>query len=150
MPNDGYFSIKRDNEIIAAGDFFCQACVVGKPLDDQSPDPRYCISCYEVLLKEAELLDPHHRPKWIPKQPRIDKKQPVGVAGVTRNGVDASPVSQNDVSKIPDSVISPVLTTPIQNKGIMKHRGRPRKAGEVSRVTEWRRRKAAPVQGMLL
>ena len=65
----GYFSIERDNEIANNGGFFCQACLVGKPLDDISPDPRYCLGCYEVLSAEAEMLSGIKR-KWVPQAPR--------------------------------------------------------------------------------
>jgi hypothetical protein len=67
MPNNGYFDIKRDIEVIKAGGFFCEACLVGKTVPEASPDPRYCQGCYEFLLKEAELLPNNKRPKWIPK-----------------------------------------------------------------------------------
>ena len=64
---EGYFSIKRDMETVRAGGFFCQGCLVGKPLDDQSSDPRYCLSCYEFLLDEAVLLSPNRgKPSWVP------------------------------------------------------------------------------------
>jgi hypothetical protein len=69
MPNDGYFNIKRDNELIAAGThFWCEACLVARPLDNQSLDPRYCMSCYDFLNKEAEMLKETgtwRRPGWI-------------------------------------------------------------------------------------
>jgi hypothetical protein len=59
-----YFNIKRDNTY----PFFCQACLVGKPLDDSSPDPRYCQECYDFLLREAEISSGHIRSSWIPKE----------------------------------------------------------------------------------
>jgi len=64
---EGYFSIKRDNELIAGGThFWCQACVVARPLVEQSSDPRYCQRCYEVLKVEAEM-QPTRRAAWMPK-----------------------------------------------------------------------------------
>jgi hypothetical protein len=70
MPNNGYFDIKRDNELIAMGThFWCETCLVARLLDDQSPDPRYCWACYEFLNKEAEMLKETgtwRRPHWIP------------------------------------------------------------------------------------
>ncbi len=59
----GYFDIKRDMQFSC----FCEGCLVGKTANEQSLDPRYCQSCYEILLKEAELLDGRRRPAWIPK-----------------------------------------------------------------------------------
>ncbi len=53
--SENYFDIKGDLEIINTGGFFCHACVVGKPTEEQSPDPRYCQGRYELLAKEAEL-----------------------------------------------------------------------------------------------
>jgi hypothetical protein len=62
------FDIKRDNELIAAGThFWCEACLVARPLDDRSPDERYCQDCYDFLRKEAEMLTGHiKKPTWIP------------------------------------------------------------------------------------
>ena len=68
MPaNEGYFDTKRDIEIINVGGFFCEACVVGKPVVEQSPDPRYCQGCYDFLKAEAEMLPATKRPAWRPK-----------------------------------------------------------------------------------
>ena len=74
MPNSGYFSSEHDKAIIDAGGFFCEACSVGKPAGEMSPDPRYCQGCYEFLLKEVELLPASKRPKWIPKAQRVGSK----------------------------------------------------------------------------
>jgi len=52
------FDIKRDNETEQPGGFFCQVCLTGKPLDDQSHDPQYCLSCFEFLLNEKKLTEP--------------------------------------------------------------------------------------------
>ena len=71
---ESYFSIKHDLEIERAGGFFCDACAVGKPAGELSPDPRYCQGCYEFLLKEVELLPASKRPKWIPKAQRVGRK----------------------------------------------------------------------------
>lgn len=68
------FSIERGNEITNAGGFWCEACLTGKPLDDVSPDPRYCIGCYEFLRKEAEMLPDTRRPGWIPKVPKASNQ----------------------------------------------------------------------------
>ena len=51
-----YFDSRRDAEIIAAGGFFCQACLVGKPATERSPDLRYCQGCYEFLKEESERI----------------------------------------------------------------------------------------------
>lgn len=62
MSND-YFSIERDKQFPC----WCQTCLVGKTLNEMSPDTRYCRWCYNFLLKEAGLLGETKRPRWIPK-----------------------------------------------------------------------------------
>ena len=85
--NKHYFDSKEDIQIINAGGFFCQACLVGKPAAEQSPDPRYCQGCYEFLLGEAKMLTDRHHHDWIPmtpeKAPEANKiaKQSVVVVG---------------------------------------------------------------------
>ncbi len=69
MQNNGYFSAKRDREIINNGGFPCRACLVGKLPSQQSPDPRYCQGCYDLLLKEAEMDTNRHRCDWKPIRP---------------------------------------------------------------------------------
>ena len=76
-----YFNAKRDRELIAAGmHFFCHACIVAKPASEQSPDERYCQGCYEVLLKEAEMLSPGKRPAWIPHKGEIGHQKSIQVS----------------------------------------------------------------------
>ncbi len=61
------------------GGFFCHACVVDKPVSEQSPDSRYCQACYDFLLKEAERLPDNKHPKWIPRAQ--SKKDSTGKIG---------------------------------------------------------------------
>jgi len=63
------FNIKADKQY----DFFCEACLVGKHEGEASPDFRYCQTCYDLLLKEAEMLSRGKRPAWSPKpqKPKI-------------------------------------------------------------------------------
>jgi len=62
------FDAKRDRELIAAGThFWCETCLIAKPLGEQSPDSRYCQGCHDFLLREAETLDPSRKPSWIPR-----------------------------------------------------------------------------------
>lgn len=125
---DNLFATDRDRAIIEAGGFFCEACLVGKPLDDVSPNPRYCLGCYEVLSAEAKLLGRGKKPSWLP------------VVDHSRR-VRALPAQQEPVAKLCDKGKQPL--------GIMQHAvGRPRKGGKVHRTTEWRRKKAE--QGVLL
>jgi len=63
------FDSKRDKELIAKGThFWCESCLVARLLSKQSPDPRYCKSCYIFLKAEASLLTATRRPGWIPKK----------------------------------------------------------------------------------
>ncbi|MFC1981082.1 hypothetical protein ACFLVN_02430 [Chloroflexota bacterium] len=68
--NNGYFNIKRDNELIATGThFYCYACLTARPIDDISPDERYCQGCCEFLLKEASLDKNPKKAQWVPDIP---------------------------------------------------------------------------------
>lgn len=63
------------------------------------------------------------------------------------DGDEASQDGKDDVSKIKDE--GNIVGT--EKSGIMKRRGRPKKIGsDISRVTEWRRRKERELQGVLL
>jgi len=71
------FDTKRDNELIAAGThFYCEGCLVARPKDRQSPDPRYCQDCHDFLSGEAEALGPGRRGgSWIPKAQKPKKPE---------------------------------------------------------------------------
>lgn len=144
----GYlFDIKKDNAVIAAGGFWCNACCVGRPAAEQSPDLRYCRGCYDILKKEAVTLvaaGDSHRPGCMPVGAVPDpvlkccykdtaKKQPV-------SKLPPQEKVQGAVSKLPEK----------ENSKVLKHAGgRPRKAGGgLSRSTLWRRGKE--VQGVLI
>lgn len=133
MP-EGYFSIVRDNEIVAAGGFFCRACCVGKPAVEQSPDTRYCQGCYDFLMAEAKMLEETGRKagSWKPKKTAID---------LLPDDIKPIPIEVGVVSKLPlgKDIPLPVLKHP---------GGRPRKEGELSKTTAWRRNKAG--QGVLI
>ncbi len=50
--------------------FFCHSCLIHKPLDDKSADPRYCQGCYDFLIEEARVLNIRgnkSRFGWIPR-----------------------------------------------------------------------------------
>ena len=129
----GYFNIKKDNELISTGGyFFCHACLVARPLVEQSPDPRYCSGCFEVLKVEA-ALQPTRKVSWMPKN--ITPK-------TAPEATETAPARQDVVSKIQQDGNPPI----IEKHGIMQQeRGRPRKEGKISRSTTWRREK----QGVL-
>jgi len=128
------FNCARDKEQIAAGThFFCQAHQIAVPREQQSVDPRYCRDCYDFLLQEAALI-PRNRsksPKWLP----------ITDVGITpQTAIETLPVPKIGVSKLHNGKTL-ILTTKGTREGIMKQRGRPKKEGEVSRVTQWRRSK---------
>ena len=107
------FDIKRDIETVNAGGFFCQACVVGKPLDDISPDPRYCQDCYDVLMFEASLLPKrgiNKRPEWIPRKEK-PKDTETAVTTPSKNAeavTSAVTASGKGHSKHPDAVTTKI------------------------------------------
>ena len=56
--------VKKDIIKNGAYHFFCHACIIDKPASEQSPDARYCQSCYEFLCHEA--FKTSERPNWVP------------------------------------------------------------------------------------
>jgi hypothetical protein len=75
--------------------FFCKACLVDKPLTEQSRDPRYCLDCFGFLVEEAARLANGSRPAWVPR-PILDvpikPQQPLlGLQGGTLQGVAPMP-----------------------------------------------------------
>lgn len=56
MVKANYFNSHRDAEVITTGGFFCQACLVGKPVEERSMDSRYCQGCYEFLEEELKKV----------------------------------------------------------------------------------------------
>lgn len=57
--------------------FLCQSCFTHWPIDDRSPDERYCLYCYEFLSYEAKLLEDKgikKRPSWVPVQKNAPPK----------------------------------------------------------------------------
>jgi hypothetical protein len=134
MPS-GYFSTQRDNEVIIASGFFCEACLVGKPVGEQSPDSRYCKGCYEFLVKEAEMIKAGGQRigDWKPVTPSKD---------TVSSGCVPLPVKERAVAKLGDKEILPSVVMQQEKH----HGGRPRKEGQVNRSTAWRRVK----QGVLL
>ena len=121
------------HKVIEVGTFFCKACLIDKPLDDQSTDPRYCQFCFEFLLEEVEFTPMKGKRTWQPVGKRV-KTLPAVEEVVTK------PITKgNLLVQKPEEVLLH------KNKG-----GRPRKpkGEQVSRMTEWRRQKET--QGVLM
>jgi hypothetical protein len=56
--------------LVKPGYFWCYTHLQDLPLEKQSPDPRYCQECYQLLLHEVDDMKSsgnHHKPRWIPK-----------------------------------------------------------------------------------
>ena len=122
MLNNRYINIKSDIEIEKAGGFWCHTCLVSHPAIEQSPDPRYCQECYSFLLKEAKMLDPRKRPKWIPRLPgrytRQEKQNQIPTVG---DGI-MSPLEDN-ISEV--DIIRPTVALRARGKRGPKHRQLP-------------------------
>lgn len=118
-----YFDAKRNKEIVAAG-FWCEACLMGEPAVEQSPDPRYCQGCYDFLLKEAEMLSPGKRPAWIPK---ISSEKPI-------------PVSQDvvlNMATVKDKKSEVAIIQPSDATRTLPRRGPKHKTLPVELITQW-------------
>lgn len=49
------------------GMFFCEGCLEDKAEVERSPDPRYCLECYQFLLQEAKLHSSRRNAEWMPR-----------------------------------------------------------------------------------
>lgn len=129
--NKNYFDIKRDNELIAAGThFWCEGCLMARPLDEQSSDPRYCRGCCDFLIQEANLTS--SRADWVPKvkRERGSKKSTIGKVQDAPQ-VDRTPPVKGDI--IPNHTSTPpakrqrimsTLETPKGEVDVIAPRGR--------------------------
>ena len=122
-----YLASKRDRDIIDAGGFYCAACLIGKPLDDISPDPRYCLGCYEFLLKEAEMVHPSRKPPWVPRQPEIAGKK---LCGVSQHGAGIMATVKDKKSEV--AIIQPTVAT-----GTLPKRGPKQKVLPIDLIMQW-------------
>jgi hypothetical protein len=83
------FDIKRDNELIAVGShFWCEGHMTARPIDDQSPDPRYCLVCYDFLLQEAKIVIGHKKAAWAPRKNATQR-----IRADANQEIDTSPMS---------------------------------------------------------
>lgn len=87
MAQTAIFDAERDNQLIAAGThFWCEGCLIARPLDTRSPDPRYCQGCHDFLSEEASHLD--RKPSWTPKASNSAKNQ----CPTTYHGAPSTPL----------------------------------------------------------
>lgn len=155
---DNIFDPKRESKLLEGGDhFWCKTCLTVLPLSDQSTDLDHCHECAKLLHEERKTT--HGKESWcrdntvfvtngkgwvVGPDCRSYCIGPVDAKGypVDRHSEPhiSGPGSQQAVSKMPDRVsVGRTLVTPIFVT--TKRRGRPRKMGKVSRMTEYRRRK---------
>ena len=87
------------------------ACLVARLRDNQSLDPRYCLNCYEVLVREAEMLKEAgswRRPDWIPVACSNAKR------GAKKTGDTPMPIPRNmstlENKKITVDIIRPRIS----------------------------------------
>jgi len=122
----GSFDSRRDGILIAAGThFFCGGHLSAVPIEDSSPDPRYCRSCYIFLLIEARALPPKARkPDWIPiKEKAVAKREAKNSADLTgvHAGINATVKSKNATV----ALILPAVGKVTREKRGPKHRDLP-------------------------
>jgi len=107
-----YFNSQRDKAFIDAGGFFYVACLIGKPLDDQSPDPGYCVGCYEFLVEEAKMTSqkeswiPIESPSWHPQTTQVRRQGDQTVAPERFSAPTAS-IALVNLMKIVTNVFPP-------------------------------------------
>lgn len=119
--------------------FFCEACLSDKPLDDISPDLRYCQGCYNFLSNEARRLDRKAIPFWVPRakgavEPLHRRKYPpetVMIAELTKHHGWRKDEIQKNIQKnsikrkwkkmVAEKLPKPPLPTPEAQETILKH-----------------------------
>lgn len=110
-------------QIVEDGGFFCEACLVEKPIGEQSPDSRYCQGCYDFLKKEAELLD-GRKPTWVPKDSQTITRTPLEPS--RKPLLPASGVGHNCIDEmIGSGIMSTVESTKDDGKRGPKHKALP-------------------------
>lgn len=101
------FNIKKELEKSNfPGGFFCLACLVGKPADDQSADPRYCQSCYDVLTEETTTMPKTKRPAWLPLGARKARQ---GTPTTTESGQIPSDSIENGGTSTSEVVTAQIM-----------------------------------------
>jgi len=123
---NGYFDVKRDNALIAAGThFWCETCIVARPIETRSPDYRYCQGCYEFLLKEAQMDTSRGGGNWKPAVTLPDKEtSPLKAAEVS--GHPPQIMSTVESKKIEVDIIQPSVSKVTRGKRGPKHKALPR------------------------
>jgi hypothetical protein len=111
------FDAHRDKELIEAGThFYCQGHLTAIPLDDISPDARYCQGCYDFLRHEAELLpEKSRKPAWIPQHSA--KIEDTGLAVVVElhpRNLSTPKAINSQVDKLPSGAITKPGPRPVK------------------------------------
>lgn len=124
MPSSTYFDELYRPELAKAGThFFCQSCLVHRPMDDKSGDSRYCQGCYDFLAEEMRMAKEGGRKKadWWPAMPETppDRRQ-------------KAPIAEKAVTKLPQVV----LDTSANGGEVLSQGGRPRKDIPLERIKD--------------
>jgi hypothetical protein len=96
--------------------FFCDGCLAHWSFEDQSPDARYCLYCYDFLMEEAKLLPEGKKPRWVPNPAKYPNQKVI--QGVT----DVSPI----LSTLDDENFEVDKITPPADISTFRKRGRKR------------------------
>ena len=86
-----YFSELYRPELAKAGThFFCHACLVHRPVDDRSPDERYCQQCFEFLSDEMAAAKKNNQKQaaWWPKITAEKQPQETAPEKCAKNAVE--------------------------------------------------------------
>lgn len=118
-PSERYFDIVRDNAQIAKGThFWCSGHLSAIPIAKQSANPRYCQKCWQNIRGESSVENN------TPQDPTRTTESALTTTQDSDKGCDNKKVVSG------------------HGEVVLKHPGgRPQKDGEVSRTTDWRRRK---------
>ncbi|MBN1189577.1 MAG: hypothetical protein JXA46_07490 [Dehalococcoidales bacterium] len=62
------FEMESEMDKIESGEYFwCKGHIGAVPINEISPDRRYCLDCYNVLKAEASQSGSWRKASWIPK-----------------------------------------------------------------------------------
>ena len=119
-----YFEKTYRPELKAVGThFFCQSCLIHKPVDDRSLNERYCQWCFDFQAEEMRLAKEGGRKKadWWPVMPETppDRRQ-------------KAPIAEKAVTKLPQVV----LDTSANGGEVLSQGGRPRKDIPMERIKD--------------
>jgi hypothetical protein len=139
------FDITRDRALIKTGThFWCQGHLGARPIEERSPDPRYCRSCYDFLSQEAMIS--HIKADWVPKATNKD------IGGIAIGKAHDAPKTSRAPSVKGDTILiqrpippadrQPIMSTPKPPTPVMvkKRRGPKQKKLPVGMIKRWEKK----------